>query len=57
MFPPINEQMDVIKRGVSEIIPEDIEIESVDEVQKLTDDHIHKTDIVVVAKEKEIMTV
>ena len=46
-----------LKRLLKEGLPEDIEKESVEEVQKMTDDYIHKTDIVVAGKEKEIMTV
>lgn len=49
-----NEELKKLLKGG---LPEDVEIESVEEVQKLTDDFIHKTDLVVVAKEKEIMTV
>jgi ribosome recycling factor len=48
---------DELKKLLKNGLPEDIEIESVEEVQKMTDDHIHKTDIVVAGKEKEIMTV
>jgi len=46
-----------LKKLLKNGLPEDIEKESVDEVQTLTDDHIHKTDVVVATKEKEIMTV
>jgi ribosome recycling factor len=38
-------------------LAEDIEKESQEEVQKMTDDFIHKSDIIVNGKEKEIMTV
>jgi ribosome recycling factor len=38
-------------------LPEDIEKESVEEVQNMTDEFIRKTDIVVAVKEKDIMTV
>jgi len=48
---------DELKKLLKEGLPEDVEKESVEEVQKMTDEYIHKTDIVVAAKEKEIMTV
>jgi ribosome recycling factor len=48
---------DELKKMLKEGLPEDVEKESVEEVQKMTDEYIHKTDLVVVAKEKEIMTV
>jgi ribosome recycling factor len=38
-------------------LPEDIEKESVEEVQTITDEYIRKTDVVISVKEKDIMTV
>jgi len=38
-------------------LPEDIEKESVEEVQNMTDEFISKTDVVIALKEKDIMTV
>jgi ribosome recycling factor len=38
-------------------LPEDIEKESEEEVQAITDEFIRKTDVVVAVKEKDIMTV
>jgi ribosome recycling factor len=38
-------------------LPEDLEKESQDRVQHLTDEYIRKTDIIVTGKEKDIMTV
>jgi ribosome recycling factor len=49
-----NEELKKLLKGG---LPEDIEKESVEEVQIMTDDFIHKTDLVVAGKEKEIMTV
>ncbi len=46
-----------LKKLLKNGLAEDVEIESVEEIQKLTDDHIRKTDLVVAGKEKEIMTV
>jgi len=46
-----------LKKLLKAGLPEDVEKESVEEIQKLTDDHIHKTDQVIAGKEKEIMTV
>jgi ribosome recycling factor len=48
---------DELKKLLKDGLPEDVEKEAVIEVQGLTDDHIAKIDIVVVGKEKEIMTV
>jgi len=48
---------DELKKLLKDGLPEDIEKESVEEVQIMTDDHIHKTDVIVTGKEKEIMTV
>jgi ribosome recycling factor len=48
---------DELKKLLKDGLPEDVEKESVIEVQTLTDDHIAKTDVVVAGKEKEIMTV
>jgi ribosome recycling factor len=38
-------------------LPEDLEIESQEKVQLLTDEYIRKTDVIVAGKEKDIMTV
>jgi ribosome recycling factor len=38
-------------------LPEDIEMESQEKVQHMTDEYIRKTDVIVAAKEKDIMTV
>jgi ribosome recycling factor len=46
-----------LKKLQKDGLPEDIEKESVEVVQKMTDDHIVKIDNVVAHKEKEIMTV
>ena len=48
---------DELKKLLKDGLPEDVEKEAVLEVQGLTDDHIAKIDVVVVGKEKEIMTV
>ncbi len=48
---------DELKKLLKDGLPEDVEKESVEEVQGLTDDHIAKIDIIVAGKEKEIMTV
>ena len=48
-----NELKKLLKAG----LPEDIEKESVEEVQHMTDEYIHRTDVVVAGKEKDIMTV
>jgi ribosome recycling factor len=48
---------DELKKLLKDGLPEDVEKESVEEVQIMTDDYIHKTDMVVTGKEKEIMTV
>jgi len=46
-----------LKKLLKAGLPEDIEIESVEEVQQMTDEYIRKTDVVVASKEKDIMTV
>jgi ribosome recycling factor len=46
-----------LKKLLKNGLAEDIEKESVEEVQEMTDQFIQKTDVVVVAKEKDIMTV
>ena len=46
-----------LKKLLKEGLPEDVEKESVEEVQNLTDDFIRKTDLIIAGKEKEIMTV
>jgi ribosome recycling factor len=46
-----------LKKLLKNGLAEDIEKESVEEVQEMTDEFIQKTDVVVVAKEKDIMTV
>src|SRR3990172_8964712 len=46
-----------LKKLLKEGLPEDVEKESVEEVQNLTDDFIPKTDLIIAGKEKEIMTV
>ncbi len=46
-----------LKKLLKNGLPEDIEKESVEEVQHMTDEYIKKVDIIVVAKEKDIMTV
>jgi len=51
------EANDELKKMLKTGLPEDIEIESQERVQYLTDDFIKKTDVVVAGKEKEIMTV
>jgi ribosome recycling factor len=38
-------------------LPEDVEKESFEEVQQNTDSYIAKVDVIVAAKEKDIMTV
>ena len=48
---------DELKKLLKDGLPEDVEKESVEEVQIMTDEHIHMTDQVVTGKEKEIMTV
>jgi ribosome recycling factor len=49
-----NEELKKLQKGG---LPEDIEKESQEKVQHMTDDYIRKADIIVVAKEKDIMTV
>jgi len=46
-----------LKRLQKNGLPEDIEKDTFDEVQAMTDEYIRKTDVVVAGKEKEIMTV
>jgi ribosome recycling factor len=46
-----------LKRLQKNGLPEDIEIETQEKVQHMTDEHIRKVDVIVVAKEKDIMTV
>jgi len=46
-----------LKKLLKSGLAEDIEKEAVEEVQDMTDEFIQKTDVVVVAKEKDIMTV
>jgi len=46
-----------LKKLLKAGLPEDIEKESVEEVQQMTDEYIHKTDVIVAGKEKDIMTV
>jgi ribosome recycling factor len=48
---------DELKKLMKTGLPEDIEVEAQDKVQKMTDDYIDNVDIVVAGKEKEIMTV
>lgn len=46
-----------LKKLLKNGLPEDVEKESFEEVQAMTDEYIRKTDVVVAGKEKEIMTV
>jgi len=46
-----------LKKLQKEGLAEDIEKESQEKVQKLTDDYIKKVDVIVAGKEKDIMTV
>lgn len=46
-----------LKKLLKQGLPEDIEKESMEEIQKMTDDFINKTDMIVIAKEKDIMTI
>jgi ribosome recycling factor len=46
-----------LKKMLKNGLPEDIEIESVEEIQKETDTSIARVDLVISAKEKDIMTV
>ena len=48
---------DEFKRMLKEGLPEDMEKDAIDQVQKLTDDYIKKIDEMVIKKEKEVMTV
>jgi ribosome recycling factor len=49
-----NEELKKLQR---EGLPEDVEKETQEKVQKLTDDYIKKVDLIVAGKEKDIMTV
>jgi ribosome recycling factor len=46
-----------LKKLLKNGLPEDIEKESFEEMQVMTDEYIKKTDIIVAGKEKDIMTV
>jgi ribosome recycling factor len=46
-----------LKKLLKNGLPEDLEIEATEKVQHMTDEYIRKTDLIVVAKEKDIMTV
>jgi len=46
-----------LKKLQKEGLPEDVEKETQEKVQKLTDDYIKKVDLIVAGKEKDIMTV
>lgn len=46
-----------LKKMLKNGLPEDLEKESFDEVQQKTDSFINKVDVIVAAKEKDIMTV
>ena len=48
---------DELKKMLKNGLPEDVEKETFEEVQQTTDAYIAKVDIIVVAKEKDIMTV
>jgi ribosome recycling factor len=48
---------DELKKLLKEGLPEDVEKESFEKIQHMTDDFVRKVDIVVAGKEKEIMTV
>ena len=48
---------DELKKMLKNGLPEDVEKESFEEVQKETDSYIAKVDVIVAAKEKDIMTV
>jgi ribosome recycling factor len=49
-----NEELKKLQKGG---LPEDVEKECFDEVQQETDSSITKVDVIVAAKEKDIMTV
>ena len=51
------EAMDALKKLQKEGLPEDVEKDDEDQVQKFTDKYVKKVDEVLDAKEKEIMTV
>lgn len=51
------EAMDTLKKLQKEGLPEDVEKDDEDKVQKFTDKYVKKVDEVMDAKEKEIMTV
>jgi len=51
------EANDELKKLQKAGLAEDLEKESIDEVQHLTDEYIKKVDLVVAGKEKEVMTV
>jgi ribosome recycling factor len=46
-----------LKKLLKNGLPEDLEKESTEEVQQMTDEYIRKTDVIVAVKEKDIMTV
>jgi ribosome recycling factor len=46
-----------LKKLLKNGLPEDIEKESFEKIQHMTDDYIKKTDVIVAGKEKDIMTV
>jgi ribosome recycling factor len=48
---------DELKKLQKNGLPEDVEKESTEQVQKMTDEYIHKIDVIVAGKEKDIMTV
>ena len=48
---------DELKKMLKNGLPEDVEKEAFEEVQMNTDSYINKVDVIVVAKEKDIMTV
>jgi ribosome recycling factor len=51
------EAMDSLKKLQKEGLPEDVEKDNEEKVQKFTDKYVKKVDEVLEAKEKEIMTV
>ena len=51
------EAIEALKKMVKDGLPEDVEKDDEDEVQKLTDTYVKKIDELLSAKEKEIMTV
>jgi ribosome recycling factor len=48
---------DELKKMLKNGLPEDVEKESFEEVQQTTDSYINKVDVIITAKEKDIMTV